>query len=262
MGVITNIRLGFRLRNFYLISEAVKKINNWPDYFLDLFSLSLRKFTVFNMKDSLKYLVRARTCDRGIITTVALADQYEVDKLSFSDNAVVIDIGAHIGIFTVYISKKAGTIFSYEPLPENFGLLQENVFLNSIENKTRLFNCAVAGTKKTMKLYHSKENTGAHSFSGSGNRYTEVPCISLQEVFDTNKIQRCEFLKIDAEGAEYEMLYSLPKNYFTRVQRIYLEYHALAPKKSGECSAELKKFLEENGYTVTIKQPMLFARRQ
>ena len=84
--------------------------------------------------------------------------------------------------------------------------------------------------------------------------------LSLQAVFDQQEIAFCDFLKIDCEGAEYEMLYNLPTAYFTKIGLFAIEYHHV-PDKPEYTPEALSAFLEERGFTVhRYKKYHLFAQ--
>ncbi len=259
MGLITNIRFGLRFKNLYLILEAIKKIKNWEDYFLDFCSLTKKDYIIYHMKNGMKYFVRAKTTDRGIVSTVHLGDEYKIDQLNLSKDSVIIDIGAQIGVFSTYISHKVGKIFAYEPEIENYNLLLKNIEINNLKGKIRAVNCGVSDKKEKLKIYISKNNTGGHSIYGKGNNYIVVPAITLKDIFDRNNIDKCDLLKMDVEGSEYKILYGLPKNYFRKIKRIRLEYHDI--DKERENHNFLMDFLEKKGYDVVCRKGYLFAKR-
>ena len=71
------------------------------------------------------------------------------------------------------------------------------------------------------------------------------------QLTDSEKVsQVSDILKIDCEGAEFEILYNLPQEYFKRIEKIRLEYHNhLSDKKNN--SEYLMEFLKKNGFKVT-----------
>jgi len=259
MGFMANVRFGIRLGNLRLVLEAIKQIENWPDYFLDFLSLRRNGLIIYRMKNGLKYAARAGTSDRAVITTVHLADDYGINKISFPPDAVVIDIGSHIGIVSSFIANKVKQVFSYEPVPENYRMLLKNLELNGLSGKVRAFNSAVSGRNGKLRIFLSKDMTCSHSAYGNGKESIEVPAVSLKDVFDSNGIKECELLKIDAEGSEYEMLYGLPQSYFKGIRRISIEYHAIGGE--GHDPESLMRFLEILGYRVRRWSIYLFAER-
>ena len=259
--LLSKLKLCFKLNDLYLAWFAIKEIVNWPLYFLDFFSLVPRKFVIFRMRDSLCFKVRANTWDRGAITRIHLADEYHIKEARLSRDATVIDIGAHIGTFSVFISKRAKQVFAYEPILENFSLLKQNIELNNLNNSIFAFNCAVSDKNEALNIYLSDFNTAGHSAFAQSNNYISVPAVSLQTIFDRHKISFCDFLKIDAEGAEYKILYNLPTGYFDRIKRIHLEYHDFYFSDSSCNVTALQDFLSKFGFAVSIKGHILIAHK-
>ncbi len=265
MGLITNIRTGAKLKNIYLVLEVIRRVINWPLYFMDFFSLTARKFITYRLCNGLNVLVRAKTCDRGVMTAICLADEYEINKITLPADSVIIDIGANIGTFTLHASHKAGKIFSFEPVLANFKILKENIRINNLGNKVMCFNLAVSGKREKLNIYLSLDNPGQHSSYGSGS-HEECPAIMLKDIFDNNIIDQCALLKIDTEGAEYDILYNLPDDYFYRIQLIRLEFHDMEKIGSSDFDGKhnhkaLKAFLIKRGYSVTQKLECFFAER-
>jgi hypothetical protein len=81
----------------------------------------------------------------------------------------------------------------------------------------------------------------------------EIECVSLQQVFEANKIQICDLLKIDCEGAEYDILYNLPDVFFSRIKEIRLEFHNHL-QNTLNTGAALAEFLKSKGFQIVILQ--------
>lgn len=58
-----------------------------------------------------------------------------------------------------------------------------------------------------------------------GKNYIEIECITLKDIFNENHIEKCDILKMDCEGAEFEILYNASEDIFKKVKEIRLEYH-------------------------------------
>lgn len=162
---------------------------------------------------------------------------------------VIIDIGAHIGSFSCFMAYKFRDVqvYSYEPEKKNFNALQTNIKLNKLRN-IMAFNLAVGEKMGKRKFYIQNDNLGAHSLYVKSQEFVEVDCKSLKDIFDSNNIQKCDFLKMDCEGAEYEILYSTSQEYFDRIEYITLEYHDWFLKDKHH--KELIKLLQEKGFKV------------
>lgn len=152
---------------------------------------------------------------------------YWPPEFEVKDNYVIIDIGAHIGCFSIACAKKAkhSKIYLYEPHPENFKFLKRNLKINKIDD-AHPFNYAVLNKKGKSKLFFG-EFSYSHSLYMKSESYVFVKTVSLKDIFDDNKINKCDYLKIDAEGSECDIICSLPAEYFSRINIIVFEYHQI-----------------------------------
>lgn len=146
---------------------------------------------------------RRKTTDGFIIAEVFFGEVY--DKLRpLQEGDVVVDAGAHIGVFTVRASLKVGKtgkVYAFEPERENFKYLSLNT--KGLKN-VEIFETALWSSEGSKTLYHSKGNTGGHSlFSYNGREAAyEVKTARLDDIV-TGKV---DFLKIDVERSELEVL--------------------------------------------------------
>ena len=132
---------------------------------------------------------------------------------------IVIDIGAHIGPYTIIASKRVGPngkVIAIEADPDNFDLLSRNIQLNKLSNVTAL-NYAACSKEKKIKLYlpsgvgrssHTKYNTIMPNRAHGKEKFVEVKANTLDYLLQSNIIKQEEvnWIKIDVEGAEYEVL--------------------------------------------------------
>jgi FkbM family methyltransferase len=120
----------------------------------------------------------------------------------------VLDIGAHIGYFTLLYSrlvKEAGHVYAFEPAPENFRLLQTNVRLNHATNVT-LAEVAVADISGHGLLYLAEQNLGDHRLSAVEGR-CPVPVEIIMADHLVDKVDSpIHFIKLDTQGAEEAIL--------------------------------------------------------
>ena len=123
---------------------------------------------------------------------------------------VVIDIGAHIGTYTVRAAKavgKEGLVIALEPDPENFRLLNVNVKLNKLENVVTL--CMGAYETDGVAIMFRSEYRSCHSLTrvpGGFIEETRVPTITLDTLLRRFNLSRIDWLKIDVEGGELLVL--------------------------------------------------------
>lgn len=223
--------------------KSVRVVGNWYTIPLIYYKLLKKKYQILFLKNGYKLKLRTNSTDLQAFANVWLLEEYNEKEFKIMENDTVIDIGAHIGFFTLYASQfcNKGRILSFEPIKENYDLLLENIQINNILNVTA-FNQAVYNEKKTVKIYLSKDQAAHSSYSEQTN-FVEVESISLKEIIDSYKISICNFLKLDCEGAEYDILKALPDEYFKNIMKICLEYHFSNTKPN--LIRELKDRLEK-----------------
>lgn len=124
---------------------------------------------------------------------------------------VVLDIGAHIGQFTLLAAKRVGPtgrVLAFEPNPETRTRLDANVALNGLANVTVVAE-GLAAQSGTRRLYFGGEahNIGAASLDAkAGQQWVEVTCARLDDVVEREGVGRVDLVKLDVEGAEVEVL--------------------------------------------------------
>ena len=245
-----------------LLPLVSRKIKNWPT-FMYHYALGLTPGSPYVFRNGARIKI-GRGVDHAPIIEIFLREDYG----KMPDNSVIVDLGANIGAFTVYATTTARnvTVLAYEPLTAYFDLMNENVAINKQKESVKCFNIAVAGEMKPKTLYVKDTDFFFPTFIGEqGQESIEVECTTLSNIIESNALDRVDVLKIDCEGAEYEILYSTPLQYFERIREIRMEYHIL---DSGQRHIKrLREFLSETGYTVTRVQPSsetngsLWARR-
>lgn len=211
-------------------------------------SLLSHTFFIFKMRNEARIKVRRSGNEISTILEVFVEKRYE-KSFEITKNDEVIDIGAHVGIFSIYAANKGARIYSFEPSEENFKLLKENVELNSLNDRIRAFNLAISN-KRGKRILHLSSSSLAHSLFDFGNDKKKeiVKSITLDDVFEIAGLSSCDFLKIDAEGSEYEMLFSAKKETLEKIRKIVVEYHV--SEKKGQ---ELMNFLTRNDFTAKIE---------
>jgi len=192
-------------------------------------------------------------------------DDYRLRADPLPRGATVIDVGANIGMFALYaaVAWGAARVYAYEPFPESFALLQRNAARNQIDAIVPV-PLAIAGTAGVRAL-HMQGRHGVHSlFGDTTGAATSIECITLADAFARDRIERCDLLKLDCEGAEYEILLTAPSEVFARIGRIALEYHDWMTAHHHD---ELRALFERHGFTITGRDHLpsrtgyLFAKR-
>jgi FkbM family methyltransferase len=157
----------------------------------------------------------------------------------------IIDAGANIGISVLYFKKlyPAAKIIAFEPDPDIFSVLKQNIE-NHEFNDVTLVNKALWSEVTRMSFFSEGADAGKIAANNSGD--TDVSSALLSEYIGAEEV---DLLKMDIEGAEYEVLLE-SRDMLGQVQRIFIEYHSLAGHK--QHIGEILSILEEVGFRVNI----------
>ncbi|MFH1162131.1 MAG: FkbM family methyltransferase [Candidatus Jorgensenbacteria bacterium] len=235
------------------IFEAIRVLKNWPLYFADYLGLVRRPSAVFRLRSGVSFSIRPGTNDRTIFNEIWLSRSYTPLGFEIGEHDTVIDIGAHIGFFSVFAAMKAkkGKVFSFEPVPSNFGILEKNVELNGLDNVVPI-NKAVSSESGTREMILFGENAAGHSFAYAASpvkNRINVETVNLGEFIKGNGIRTVDFLKMDCECAEHEILSHCSPEALRVVRKISMEYHEMDTSRN---LASLKLFLERAGFKVSV----------
>jgi len=163
-----------------------------------------------------------------------------------------LDIGANIGAFASFLAPLVKSVICIEPEPENFKRLTMNIKLNSVVNADLLQKAVVGNNDKTRTFHVLKHsNKGLHSLISRSDvaeqEEIKVECVKLGKLikdYDINKI------KLDVEGAEYEILISAD---LSNIEELIMEYHFTIAENAREnfkpLIGHLYKFFKNIEYT-------------
>ena len=247
------------LSNFFekikIFFTAIKLLENWYLYPLVYFKLIKQNHIIFKTKTGLKIRIRVNSTDLMAFTHVWLIQEYSAPKFKINNNDLILDIGAHIGLFSLFASQfcKNGKIFCYEPIKENYNELLQNIKINNIKNIFP-FNCAVSNKTEKIKIYLNDDESG-HSIFLENSNYVEVDSISINDIFENHSITKCNFLKLDCEGAEYEIIELLSKKHLGKIEKSVIEYHMF--DKYPHLLKELQNTLEKNSFKLKTRSLFL-----
>lgn len=210
------------------------------------------------MKDESGFFVKRESCDnfRFIFENKCSCDaapMMSALKEIISDNDIAFDIGANIGITSMWMSKKSKQVYAFEPEAKNLSRFKHNIYINGIEN-VRIIDKAVTfeSARVCFNLY---ESYGHHSLSSSHlttpRGVVSVDAVSLSDFCRAEDINIIDLLKIDVEGFEYEVLLGaeelLANN---RIKFIIFEHSPVLLRKQGRDMRQVIDLLFKYGYTI------------
>ncbi len=233
---------------------------NWTTTLLDHAGFLKRRY-VCETRNGLRFNLRGGTDDSRIWFEIYVRDCYGEAKIRPGTN--VVDIGANIGCFSLLAAQKASRVLAYEPFPSNLEMLRENVTLNGANN-VEIFPFAVGEKKGESVLFIPDNDSFVGRVSlhpGRGTRTTECACVTLDQVVMDNQLDKIDLLKIDCQGAEYEILYGASPDTLGRFRQIIAECERYDDRPEWSIMA-LSQYLQNHKFEVRTHHNLLYARRQ
>jgi FkbM family methyltransferase len=198
---------------------------------------------------------------------------------------VVVDIGGNIGLFVLWAAPQVpdGLIVSVEPNPVSLRCLKLNVERNDLGNVAVMQAAAGSDGGTLEMIYHPgwemmayDANVAAPWFYGPGaparlirwivagltNRQTSdspaqrisAPRMSLERIMDDQALGTVNYLKLDCEGSEFEIMRNISSDCWSRIERAAIEFHEFGHDRR---VAELVSILENNGFEVEVRQSLV-----
>jgi FkbM family methyltransferase len=210
-------------------------------------------------------------CPLNEVDYISLVSREEeiLQRFNPQEGDIVIDIGAHLGRYSIIGSKKVksqGKVISIEANPNVFNLLCDNIKLNELYNVI-LLNCAAYSQKRKINFYlHDNKNLVNNHYGtviGTIDRFSrkqfskiiEVEAYTLDEIILENSIKqnKVRWIKIDVEGAEFEVLQGA-KNLLSESTElsILIEIHNLSKGKN--YYEEINEFLKSYGFRISYEE--------
>lgn len=250
-----------------LLSRLLKLVRNWPTFLKNRFGW-MRGEVTYYLTNGLRLTSRRYDIDGASFKKVWLQRAYDPQEFgipfAWSKVRSVIDCGAHIGMFTLYAAQKSprAKIICIEPDTANIRMLQKNIEQNKLEKRVTPHSIGI-GNGKPVTLYTFPNDRGGNSIYKKSD--DGIPMMirtaSLHELFKTEHIETCDFLKLSCEGAEYDALYALDEEHLKKIRCLYVECHAYSDDPT-HTPERLQEFLLNNGFhTYRTSAFTLFATR-
>ena len=181
---------------------------------------------------------RADRSDYNTLNSCLKEDEYHLKDLGVPGE-LFIDIGAHIGGATIAAVTRGMRTISVEVLPENINMIAANLLLSGLSTDERVEHAAIHHTTgETMYAVYGDKSTESgfhHEFIGftvtkpldnvAVERLMPITTISLPDLFDKYRVDRCRIVKIDCEGAEWQCFKDVPVELLDRIDYIIGEVH-------------------------------------
>ena len=218
-------KIGKILRNTLIFRAIEQSVGDWRYPFI-LFSWWLAKILVPRRKVKINGIEFTLTCTNWITHfRWYLFKTKEPDTINFIDkylekNDVFFDIGANVGVFTIYAAKKHKNIsvYSFEPEASNLAVLKENIIKNNITERVYMYSVGISDSDGLSKLHIHDFETGAALNTESKNHIDysaegKLPVIWSEGIYTVSIDNFCDELnlvpsviKIDVDGNEGKIL--------------------------------------------------------
>lgn len=241
--IITNILKG--------ILKRLKKSTQKPRF------KPLSWFTIRILKNEPDQLLKTRQFPDFILNYIRPYEVVKTYQEIFVDeiyrfetkqaNPIIFDCGANIGISTLYFKTlyPNAIIQAFEPDTNLFEVLSKNIDDNGFKNI--VLHKAAIWIENTTISFASKGSEGSH-IDNTGLSSNQVQAIQLSGILEN--LDRIDFLKMDIEGAEYQVIKDCAAQ-LPKIENLFLEYHGLVNETNH--LQELLQIVEKAGFKTYIK---------
>lgn len=253
--------IGYQLKR---TAETLRAFSNWPTVLTQTLLDQVgkgAKVVTFVTRDGLRISCPNRAGARVPVFEVFAEDCYRLAWFlePFAGRPLhAIDIGGHVGAFACQLAQMCpdATLEAFEASPVTAGYLRDNVTQNGFGDRVSVSQVALAAESGWVMLEDNGEASCENSVvseqaSGQSERSepsalaTRVPALSFDDVVGASP-HPIDFVKIDCEGAEYDLVYASSPASWKSVDRVVLEYHPV----SGQSWSELSKWFAQVGLDV------------
>ncbi|HKN82571.1 MAG TPA: amino acid adenylation domain-containing protein [Pyrinomonadaceae bacterium] len=205
--------------------------------------------------------------------------------ITLSDESCVLDVGANIGMFSLFVHQRwpGAQVYAFEPIPATYEILETNINLHRANVKP--YNCGLSAQKgratfafypqmsamsgmyadaaedeRVTRRYLANQDERLIEFADElmagrfSSEYFECPLKTISEVIRENQIERVDLLKIDVEKSELDVLHGITAEDWPRIKQVVVEVH----DQDGRLR-EVSELLERHGFNVVCEQDPLLA---
>lgn len=233
------------------VGQTPKIAKNFPRIYADLASTGFRpasKPLTFELRNGLVVSTPNTPGARVPVYELFAEDAYHIDELvaGLPDDLVVLDIGAQVGCFSLALSlaRPNARIYSFEASEHTTQWLRQNVERNHRSDRIVVTHAAVTKERGTLRFLDNAAGSALNGLTSTSteSQYVDVPAITFADAVESAG-GRVDLVKIDTEGAEYDIILNSKPEDWASVKRIVIEYH----KVEGRQWAELREFFETAG---------------
>jgi FkbM family methyltransferase len=169
-------------------------------------------------------------------------------------DSVVVDVGANIGGYAIQLARRlsgGGRLVAIEPVPANVQRLRQNVEANGLTAVVEIINAAVGDHEG---IVHLRGKTGCEGLAGNAvvaDVGVPASLTTIDAVAESLGLQRCDLMKLDIEGSEFNALRGAERLLRRFRPVLYLELNAHWMRHFGWTIRDLQDYLVPFGYELT-----------
>lgn len=183
------------------------------------------------------------------------SNPHEEGEVKFLESIVkegmdVIDVGGHIGVTAVAISKKVGKrgqVYCFEPVPEFFDILRKNLSANRLES-VKAFQLAVSDRIGRTDFY--KKGASSAIVFEEGAKKFKVNTTTIDKFLSEEKVEKIDLINMDCEGSELLVLRGAEETLQRNKVKIFCEIHHDFLRDLGQSIQDIVEYLQQLGFKV------------
>ena len=182
--------------------------------------------------------------DYKVVNETWLENVYRIHQYHFSGDKVFIDIGANVGSVSIFVDsfnklfEDKIKVYAVEPEPNNIDLLNYNILNNPTETIT-VVNNAIWHKEGPVAVSNKGGNSSiVHEIDGD---FSYIEAITIEQLLDRYDIKEVDVMKIDIEGAEFDLIINTPLEILAKIKYLTLEFDKSFDGKFGIMVEKLSK---------------------
>jgi FkbM family methyltransferase len=234
----------WRNRTRYLFA-APRVFRNWWAWPLPKLGIGV----VLETRRGMRFLVRSGTTDLSTLNEALVLRPYLCsDLIELREDSVVVDVGANIGDFSIEVAALCprGRIVAIEPVIESAAMIEINKLLNELTN-IEVVQVALGSSETEVEI--KLAGNASSLYWKKGRQVQKVRQTNLSRLMDERRIGHIDLLKLDCEGAEWEILPN-SSEVLPQISQICMEFHPM----NGWTGDKLATYLRNAGYKVEFTQ--------